>query len=194
MLVICAVRPKIKRGVIAVLGVIAAIAVAVIVYFNFKGQVVFTLADTQYSVQAGENEQRIAFLQQFGWQVNQQPVSVEEISIPEQFNAVYERYNELQKTQGMDLSKYAGKTVKKAVYQITNYSRQDTVVYATLLIYRDKVIGGDVSCAELNGFMYGFAGQGETTTDLPESNSEQGVEEAMEQIRGEFPPQAYPTD
>ena len=52
-------------------------------------------------------------LKQFGWEVEQEPVSIEEIVIPQQFNQVYERYNELQKTQGMDLTKYAGKTVKK---------------------------------------------------------------------------------
>ena len=44
-----------------------------------------------------ENEQRIDFLKQFGWEVEQEPVSIEEIVIPQQFNQVYERYNELQK-------------------------------------------------------------------------------------------------
>ena len=73
------------------------------------------VAGAQYSIQAGENEQRIDFLKQFGWEVEQEPVSIEEIVIPQQFNQVYERYNELQKTQGMDLTKYAGKTVKKVV-------------------------------------------------------------------------------
>ena len=153
------------------------------------------VAGAQYSIQAGENEQRIDFLKQFGWEVEQEPVSIEEIVIPQQFNQVYERYNELQKTQGMDLIKYAGKTVKKVVYQITNYQRQDTIVHATLLIYHDKVIGGDISSAELDGFMYGFMGEGsQETNQLSGSMIASEIEEASQQSKGEIPTTAYPTD
>ena len=117
--------------------------------------------------------------------------------IPQQFNQVYERYNELQKTQGMDLTKYAGKTVKKVVYQITNYQRQDTIVHATLLIYHDKVIGGDISSAELDGFMYGFMGEGSTGDQSIIRCSmtiASEIEEASQQSKGEIPITAYPTD
>ena len=115
IVLICSIKPKIKLTVIVILGIIAAIIVSVIIYFNFKGETWVMVAGAQYSIQAGENEQRIDFLKQFGWEVEQEPVSIEEIVIPQQFNQVYERYNELQKTQGMDLTKYAGKTVKKVV-------------------------------------------------------------------------------
>ena len=164
-------------------------------HFNFKGETWVMVAGAQYSIQAGENEQRIDFLKQFGWEVEQEPVSIEEIVIPQQFNQVYERYNELQKTQGMDLTKYAGKTVKKVVYQITNYQRQDTIVHATLLIYHDKVIGGDISSAELDGFMYGFMGEGsQETNQLSGSMIASEIEEASQQSKGEIPTTAYPTD
>ena len=195
IVLICSIKPKIKLKVIVILGIIAAIIVSVIIYFNFKGETWVMVAGAQYSIQAGENEQRIDFLKQFGWEVEQEPVSIEEIVIPQQFNQVYERYNELQKTQGMDLTKYAGKTVKKVVYQITNYQRQDTIVHATLLIYHDKVIGGDISSAELDGFMYGFMGEGSLETNqLSGSMVASEIEEASQQSKGEIPTTAYPTD
>ena len=195
IVLICSIKPKIKLTVIVILGIIAAIIVSVIIYFNFKGETWVMVAGAQYSIQAGENEQRIDFLKQFGWEVEQEPVSIEEIVIPQQFNQVYERYNELQKTQGMDLTKYAGKTVKKVVYQITNYQRQDTIVHATLLIDHDKVIGGDISSAELDGFMYGFMGEGSLETNqLSGSMVASEIEEASQQSKGEIPTTAYPTD
>ena len=195
IVLICSIKPKIKLTVIVILGIIAAIIVSVIIYFNFKGETWVMVAGAQYSIQAGENEQRIDFLKQFGWEVEQEPVSIEEIVIPQQFNQVYERYNELQKTQGMDLTKYAGKSVKKVVYQITNYQRQDTIVHATLLIYHDKVIGGDISSAELDGFMYGFMGEGsQETNQLSGSMIASEIEEASQQSKGEIPTTAYPTD
>lgn len=193
---ICSIKPKIKLAVIVVLGLIAAAIVTTIIYFNFKGETWVVVAGAQYSVKAGENEQRIAFLKQFGWEVEEQPLTVEEVTIPNEFNQVYERYNELQKSQGMDLTKYCGKTVKKVVYQITNYSRQDTIVYGTLLIYDSKVIGGDISSAELDGFMYGFMGEQENVMGSQTNSSTIAsvVEEAMAQSRGEIPTNAYPTD
>ena len=195
IVLICSIKPKIKLTIIVILGIIASIIVSVIIYFNFKGETWVMVAGAQYSIQAGENEQRIDFLKQFGWEVEQEPVSIEEIVIPQQFNQVYERYNELQKTQGMDLTKYTGKTVKKVVYQITNYQRQDTIVYATLLIYHDKVIGGDISSAQLDGFMYGFIGEtSQETSQSSDPMKASDIEEASQQPKREISTAAYPID
>lgn len=156
---ICSVKPKLRRLVIITLGVLAAIAVTVIVYFNFRGTQWALATAAPYTVQAEQAEQCIAFFAQFGWQVESQPVSEETITLPQQFSAVYERYNALQQTHGMDLTKYAGQTVTKAVYRITNFPAQDTTVYGTLLLFRGKVIGGDLAAAELDGFMCNFYGE-----------------------------------
>ena len=80
-------------------------------------------ADLKYSLTAGDSDQRIAFLKQFGWDVEEEPVEVTEVVIPETFNSVYEQYNEIQKQQGLDLSKFGGVTCKKWVYQVTNYPK-----------------------------------------------------------------------
>lgn len=108
---------------------------------------------------ASNEEERIAFLSQFGWKIDEDPIEVTEVIIPSEFNEVYSSYNEIQKKQTMDLEPYKGKRVKKWVYEVQNYPGypQDSgLIRATLLVYDGLVIGGDVSSVEVGGFMQGF--------------------------------------
>ena len=102
------------------------------------------------------NEDRVNFLSQFGWQVKSEPVESAEITIPEEFDKVFTGYNEIQKRQGLDLSRYKNKNVMRYTYEITNYNGEDGKVYANVIVYRNKVIGGDVCSANVNGFIHGF--------------------------------------
>ena len=102
------------------------------------------------------NDDRIKFLSQFGWQVEQEPVEVLEVTVPESFDKIFSSYNEIQKRQGLDLSKYKKKNVTRYTYKITNYDGYDGTVYANILVYRNKVIGGDVCSADVKGFMHGL--------------------------------------
>ncbi len=100
-----------------------------------------------------------SFLSQFGWEVAGEPVGVEAVEIPREFDKVYAAYNEIQKGQGLNLSRYKGKEVTRYTFQITNYPGAEGTVYANVLVYRKSVIGGDVCSADLNGFVHGFEGQ-----------------------------------
>lgn len=103
------------------------------------------------------NEDRVAYLAQFGWEVSAEPVQTQEVRIPTDPSDVFERYNDLQIAQGFDLHDYAGKTVRRYVYEVENYPDGDGQYYATLLICKGTVIGGDVCAAEKGGVMHGFA-------------------------------------
>ena len=102
------------------------------------------------------NEDRVAFLSEYGWIVDEQPVEFEEVLIPEQFEGVFEDYNGMQKSQGYDFTKYKGRRVMRYSYNITNYPNIKENVRATLFIYKNTVIGGDVASVNLDGFMHGF--------------------------------------
>ena len=102
------------------------------------------------------NEDRINFLKQFGWEVHPEPVETVEIIIPKEFDAVYKKYNDVQKAQSLNLEKYKNKAVKRYTYEVSEYPGHPGRVYANLLIYGDKVVGGDICSAELDGFMHGF--------------------------------------
>jgi len=103
------------------------------------------------------NDDRIAFLAQFGWEVSETPVEEEKVTVPDQFDKVYMTYNELQKKQGLDLSKYKGREVTRYTYALTNYPGYDGRVFANLLVSKNKVIGGDICSADADGFIHGFA-------------------------------------
>ncbi len=102
------------------------------------------------------NDARVDFLKSFGWEVTTSPVQSSQVRIPQTFSEVLERYNELQKSQGYDLSAYAGKTVTRYVYKINNYPGATEPVYATLLIYKDQIIGGDITDTAAKGKIQGF--------------------------------------
>ncbi len=101
-------------------------------------------------------EDRVAFLAQFGWEVQTQAAEEATVTIPSEFDRVFMSYNELQKRQGLDLSKYKRKEMTRYTYIVTNYPEYDGVVYANLLVYRSKVVGGDICSADVNGFLHGF--------------------------------------
>ena len=102
------------------------------------------------------NDARVAFLKSFGWDVTNSPVESSQVRIPEASSEVFDRYNALQKSQGYDLSAYAGKTVMRFVYKINNYPGATEPVYATLLIYKNQIIGGDVTDTSAKGVVRGF--------------------------------------
>lgn len=104
----------------------------------------------------GTNEERVSFLESFGWKITVEPAETREVMIPAEFNDVYTTYNVMQKAQGFDLKPYAGQVCTQYKYQVNNYP-DETEVYATLLVYGGEIIGGDVACSRAAGFMHGFA-------------------------------------
>ena len=102
------------------------------------------------------NDARVKFLTDLGWDVTTSPVESSQVRIPEAGSEVFNRYNNLQKSQGYDLSKFAGKRVMRYVYKINNYPGATEPVYATLLIYKKAVIGGDITNSAANGPIRGF--------------------------------------
>lgn len=102
------------------------------------------------------NEDRVNFLHGLGWEVEDEPVESTDVTIPSEFDAVFMEYNNLQKMQGLDLSKYKRKNVTRYTYKIKNYDGYEGTVYANLLVYRNRIIGGDICSADVNGFVTTF--------------------------------------
>lgn len=99
----------------------------------------------------------IKFIENFGWKIEKEPVSVEEFYLPKEYNILYRRYNEYQKDINKDLTKYKGKKVKRYTYKVLNYQLpqeyKNQQVYADVIVYNGKPIGGNLKTNELNGFM-----------------------------------------
>ena len=106
----------------------------------------------------GTNDDRVAYLATFGWSVNAEPTQTQKVKIPDTAeNKVFARYNDLQKSQGFDLTDYAGKEVMRYVYEILNYPDASAPVYASVLVCDGRVIGGDITNSAPDGVIHGFA-------------------------------------
>ena len=105
------------------------------------------------------NDSRVQFLTDLGWQVSASPTQSGQVKIPKEPSEVFSRYNELQKSQGYDLEQFAGQTVMRYVYKVTNYPDATDPVYATLLVYKDKIIGGDITSTAPGGKIQGLRSQ-----------------------------------
>lgn len=108
-------------------------------------------------------EQRLNFLHGMGWETSESAINCREVTIPEEWNEVYERYNQLQLAQGFDLSKHRGESAVIYSYTVLNYDGGRDNMVANLVVSDGKLIAADVSCTELGGFMTGIAG----TVDSP---------------------------
>ena len=114
-----------------------------------SGEIVYT--------DANDNIGRKKFLKQFGWELSENPISETEVTVPSKFDSVFSAYNELQKLQGLDISKYKHKKVIRYTYEVTNYTEYDGKVFANLIVYRGRVIGGDICTENRDGFIHGFS-------------------------------------
>ena len=97
------------------------------------------------------NDARVKFLEEMGWEVSTSPVESGQVKIPAEQSEVFDRYQALQKSQGYDLSPFAGKTVMRYVYKVNNYPGATDPVYATLLVHKDQIIGGDITDTSARG-------------------------------------------
>ncbi len=102
------------------------------------------------------NEDRVDFLESFGYTVDAAPLEVVSVAIPSSFDSVYEKYNDIQRAQGLNLKRYAGKSVTRYTYKVSEYGDKDSAVVANLLVYNNSIIGGDVCSTENNSFIHGF--------------------------------------
>lgn len=140
-----------KKKILLGLAAAAVVIVALIMLFGGRDDATPTAGSTMAS-----NDSRLKFLTDFGWEVAASPTESGQVKIPKEATEIFERYNALQKSQGYDLSQYAGKTVSRYVYKIKNYPGATDPVYATLLVHNDKVIGGDVTDTGAKGVIRGF--------------------------------------
>ncbi len=145
------------KKIAIILAAVVGVLLAMVLLFGGNNDAAPTSA-----VSVTDNDSRVKFLTSLGWDVSTSPVESSQVRLPKEQTEVYSRYNALQKSQGYDLSQYAGKTVMRYVYKINNLPGATEPVYATLLVYKNKVIGGDITNTAAKGVIQGFKKQENT--------------------------------
>ena len=168
-------KKKIAIGAI----VLCLLICSVIAVFNRDGNMdsVTVLENGQKSsanMKIKTNSDRIALLEEYGWKADEEPIETMEVRIPEKFDGVYNEYNEIQKKQGLNLSEYAGKRVMRYTYRINNHPSGETGTVANIIVYKNKLIAGDICSPKLGGFMHGLVPETETLS--AEENAEKKEE------------------
>ena len=169
---------KLSKTKLFAAGLILLAAIILIVVFVTAGG-----GETGENIPVGEtNDDRVAYLASFGWSVNAQPKQTQQVKIPDSAeNKVFARYNELQLSQGFDLTKYAGKEATRYVYEILNYPEAEEPVYASILVYDGKIIGGDITDSSPNGLIHGFQMPSGSNTGVSDVTQEPMTDESCEE-------------
>ena len=143
-------RPKLLAG--ALIAVLAAVIAAVWIFAPHGNNALREMKS---------ETQRQAFLAEMGWEAGDTFDNAKTVIIPEEWNDVYERYNELQLQQGFDLTEYKGRRADIYTYVIKNYPDHENEegIVCHLMICDGVLIGGDVCSTALDGFMQGLRRQ-----------------------------------
>lgn len=138
---ICSIKATTLRfvGIIA-LSVTVLVGMAV---FYTAEEPVLSGTDVRFDGMYTETDRR-DFLNAVGYRATGDAKSTVEYTLPPTLDAVLLGYNEMQKEQGFDLAKYTGKTLTRYTYELEGEEGKDKE-YATLLVYRDRVVGAELS-------------------------------------------------
>lgn len=144
-----------------IFGLILVLTGLTVIIITFASNHIRSNETVMNSVTLETNAQREEYLTSLGWEFKTD-CEEKQVKIPAEFNDVYARYNEIQKSQGFDLEKYKGQEVTVYTYNITNYSGYENrdCIYANLLVCNNMLIGGDIcSTSVSDGFMHSLAKQ-----------------------------------
>lgn len=181
------INPRLlKWAGVALLVLLAVLLTMSFVGSRFSGAPVFAGGVDYKGIKT--NEDRVEFIRQFGWEIEEAAVEVTEVTLPEEFDEVYETYNELQKSQGLDLSKYRGETAKRWSYRVLNYPGEQGEVLCNLLICGSRIIACDICKAEMDGFMQGMEMPTPTLEQSPQEGQAQAGAQAGAQVQASQAP------
>ncbi|MCD7946412.1 MAG: DUF4830 domain-containing protein [Clostridiales bacterium] len=107
------------------------------------------------AVSADVQQSHRDYLAALGWET-EGLVSTDQVILPEEFTPEYEEYLSVQADGDFDLLPYAGLTVTRYTYSVTNYPSGEEDVLADLLVLDGIVVGGELRSAALDGFMTGL--------------------------------------
>lgn len=157
------VKSKLKTKKAKIL--LAAVALVLLLFIIFTCVSAFSFnppskakcGDFEYSTLAKTDEQVEEFAEQF-YEVDEL-YSLQEIYVPVEFNDKYEHYNDLQKQQGLDLEPYKGEKCKLYMYSLSDFKIDGEDTFMSVIVYRDRVIGGDISNQVMGGESLTFNGE-----------------------------------
>lgn len=111
-----------------------------------------TLSGSTKAAQKCSGKEAVAeYLTSFGLKIGE--FTVDSVTVPAEFSDVYKNYNDIQRSQGFDLTDYKGKTLTRYTCPVTNYPETEKSVFAEVLLLGETVVAADIYSTELDGFI-----------------------------------------
>lgn len=131
-------KRKLRTALIILLASVWAIGTAgVIIKLNNVPDSACAESFGEYSLAAETENQREEFFSAFGYTADSLEMSA--VTVPS-FGEEFEKYNELQKTQGLSLMPYCGKKAYQYILALKEKSDSGHPLYGVLTVYRGRVI------------------------------------------------------
>ena len=105
---------------------------------------------------AATDADRISYLNSLGWEAEAEPIETLDLKLPEDLLTSWADYVALQDAQSLPFGSFAGQTVQRYTYRITNYPAVPNGVQANLYLCNDEIIGGDIIATGKKGFQAGL--------------------------------------
>lgn len=127
-----------------------ALLAAIVAFVLICGEI---YAASNKASDAETNAERINYIKNAGYTVLSNQPQTKNVTIPEMFSDVYNNYNDIQRISGYDLSLYKGCEVTIYTYKINPPNDYSGECVINMIVYNERIIGGDVSSTALGGFM-----------------------------------------
>ncbi|MBR5140045.1 MAG: DUF4830 domain-containing protein [Clostridia bacterium] len=145
---------SVRSSTIKLFALIALVVALLVGLLLFDGSTAVTASTLDVKLDGiRTNEDRLEFINGLGVEVAGEAKESEKFAVPERFDKALARYNEIQKEQGFDLTKYKNKKVTRYTYSASGYEGYEGEVNVNLIIYRNTVIGCDISSVDPSGFV-----------------------------------------
>ncbi len=120
--------------------------------------VLFAVIFGVFHIDNSTNRMIVEYAENLGWDINPSPAQISHFVIPNEFDAVFETYNALQKSSGFDLSEFKGKRVSRYTYEVKNHIQSESSqVFLGIIVFENRIIAGEISSTDADGFMHGIA-------------------------------------
>lgn len=160
MFIITAKVPSFKGGSpMAMASVICSLAILFGLSKEPFQEAMWARSDSSPSAQNIKNEKEArSYVEELGWVVEETPLGVQTLLVPEVLDESYEGYIQLQVSQGFTtLEEVTGEQVTQYRFRVLNHPTGEEGVQVNILCYENTVIGGEVLSPQVGGFLHGLS-------------------------------------
>lgn len=136
----------------AVIAAAVAAGISLTILIGHKKADRLYFGENDISLLAANESELCAFARKIGLDAKRGVYLEREITLPAEFDSIYSDYNKLQKSIGLDLYPYRGKSAKLYRCYIGKHGAAESAV-ATFIVCDGKIIGGDISDEVAGGSM-----------------------------------------